>query len=668
MLQIKRNWAKLTLAAFAAVMATGLDSSAQTPTRTPISIEAISRESFMSQMQLSPDGQHLAGITSLDGQQLAISIWNANNLAQNPVRFGVGGASARNNVRFSGIVWISNERLLVYMSQPVTTGQGQANRNYTTMARIVDLTGRRWVEPLAQGGRQSELEEFVNQLTTITLLDQLPSDQEHVLVTQGGLDGEAVYRMNVNTGMGERVARVSNIEGILGVVDPSGTPRVKQFARYRDGDWIIGHEIFEGGAWVEHPVLSYAAQARRNLSVVDFDPSNPDTLIVLDNEGQNFTYARGYSISQRRFTENLFQDPRHDISNVLIEAPGNGDPTRIVGFTYLDDSERVYYSDPTYRAMHEQLQRQLPGRNIFIGQLRGNRRIISATSSIHPTSYYLMTDDSRLEALGSSNPDIQSNTLAPTQLIRYPARDGLEIPAFLTLPFGWTPAQGPLPVIIQPHGGPWSRNNADWGGGDIPVTQYFASRGFAVLQPQFRGSTGWGDRLWRAGDEQWGLSMQDDKDDGLAYLVAQGIADPQRAIIYGFSYGGFAAMAATVRPNSPYRCAISGAGVSSLERLGSLWSRNRIARQLQGTTVAGFDPLQHVSQANIPILIYHGDRDQTATLWHSERFAAAMRGANKPHDFVVIEEMPHGAVTPEMQREELTLVENYIRGTCGISY
>ena len=196
----------------------------------------------------------------------------------------------------------------------------------------------------------------------------------------------------------------------------------------------------------------------------------------------------------------------------------------------------------------------------------------------------------------------------------------------------------------------------------------FASRGFAVLQPQFRGSIGFGNRLWRAGDGEWGRKMQDDKDDGLAWLVREGIADPQRAIIYGFSYGGFAAMAASVRPNSPYRCAISGAGVSSLQRLGSLWRENRVQRQYQGVTVRGMDPLEHASEASIPILLYHGDRDQTATLWHSERFAAALRGANKPHQFVVIEDMPHGALTPVMMRREHELVEAYIRGPCGITY
>lgn len=664
--KIVRTCAQALLAACIGVGAFSVSSSAQTGARTPITLAAMTREPFMSQMQLSPDGRHLAGITSLDGEQRAISIWQTEDLSRNPVRFGVGGASARNQVRFQQIFWVSNDRLMVNMSQPHTTGQGQANRNYAQITRMVDLTGQRWVEALPATGTRTEIEAFVDQLIGVSVIDLLPDDEDHVLVAQNSLEGTSVYRMNVNTGIGERILRVAENEAVAGITDASGNVVVKQFVERRGTDWVIGYRILENGNWVDHAALSYPASARRALQAIDFDPANPDLLLVLDNEGQNFTYARAYSVSQRRFVENMFQDPAHDIANILIERPNDGEATRVIGFTYLDDVERPFYADATYRAMYEQLQRQLPGRNITIGNRRGRYRVIVASSSIHPPAYYLMTDDTSLQMLGSSNPDIQSNTLAPTRLIRYPARDGLQIPGFLTLPQGWTPAQGPLPVIIQPHGGPWGRNDAGWGGGDIPVTQYFASRGFAVLQPQFRGSTGFGDQLWRAGDREWGQKMQDDKDDGLAYLVAQGIADPNRAIIYGFSYGGFAAMAATVRPNPPYRCAISGAGVSSLQRLGELWRDNRIQRQLQGTTVAGFDPLEHASDASIPILIYHGDRDQTATLWHSERFAAAL--GNRPHEFVTIADMPHGAITPAMQRQEFTIVENYIRGACGISY
>jgi len=668
----------MVLAAVAgAVAMTAAPVSAQTASpqavgaqRTPVPLDAMVREPFLRNVILSPDGRHLAAISSLDGQERSVAIWRTDALNQNPVRFGIGGAAARSQVFFAGIDWVANDRLLVLLQQPVTLGSGAENRSYTAMARLVGLDGREWVEPLASGGTRSELEDYVDKFLSVDVIDQLPRDPQNILMVQQTLDNTFVYRVNVNTGRGERVAQLGASESIVPVVDKAGNLRVKQFIRYRDGRYELGVEVFDVASrqWVEHEALGYAAASRRNLNVLALDPENEDILIVADDEGQNFTYIRGYSISQRRFVETLFQHPRYDASGVIFEYIGD-EPTRIIGFNYLADVERPYWTDDAYKALYEGLQAQLPGRHIYLGARNGQYRLVVTESSRHPPAYFLLENDRRLIPLGESVAGIPSNQLAPTELVYYPARDGLQIPAFLTLPYGFRKGvDAPLPVIIQPHGGPWGRNDASWGGSDIPVTQYFASRGFAVLQPQFRGSTGWGNQLWKAGDAQWGLSMQDDKDDGLRWLVEQGVADPERAVIYGFSYGGFAAMAAVVRPNSPYRCAISGAGVSSLERLGTLWSENRVQRQLQGTTVAGMDPLANAAQANIPILIYHGDRDQTATLWHSQRFDSALRSAAKPHDFIVIDDMPHGALNPEMRREEFTIVESYLKGTCGIAY
>ncbi|MDX2276762.1 MAG: prolyl oligopeptidase family serine peptidase [Hyphomonadaceae bacterium] len=654
--------------AFAALAVFGAPAAAQTG-RTPIPLDAMVREPAMSQMQLSPDGAHLAALTSLDGENVSISVWETANLSRNPTRIGMGGTSARSAVRIESITWVSNDRLLVIMSQPIIIGSGPDSRTYTALARFVKIDGSEFVEPLAQGGARTELERFVDKFLTISLVDQLPDDERHILMAHETLDGSSVYRVDVVTGAGERVMELSETQGIVPVTDSSGELRVLQFADTRNGEYSIGFQIRDSGSaqWREPPALTYPARARRNLAALGFDPQNQDTLIVLDSEGQNFSYLRGFSVSRGTFTETMFQHPRYDIANVLMDRPGNGEPTSIIGFTYLGATETPFYDDPTYRAIYDGLRAQLPGRDIRIGSRKGRYRIIMAESSRHPPEYFLMTDDRAIQRLGVSYPNIPSDQLADTELVYYNARDGLRIPAFLTLPYGWRRGDAPLPVIIQPHGGPWGRNDASWGGSDIPVTQYFASRGYAVLQPQFRGSTGWGDQLWRAGDGQWGMAMQDDKDDGLAWLVSEGIADPERAVIYGFSYGGFAAMAATVRPNSPYRCAISGAGVSSLQRLGMLWRENRIQRLLQGVTVAGMDPLEHAGDANIPILVYGGDRDQTAPLWHSTRFADALRSRGKTVKYEVIRDMPHGAMTPDMRRQEFTLVENYLRNDCGIT-
>ena len=159
--------------------------------------------------------------------------------------------------------------------------------------------------------------------------------------------------------------------------------------------------------------------------------------------------------------------------------------------------------------------------------------------------------------------------------------------------------------------------------------------------------------------------MQDDKDDGAAWLVEQGIADPDRIGIMGFSYGGFAAMAATVRENGPFKCAIAGAGVSNLERLGNLWGGNRIQRRIQGRTVRGMDPMENTDKANIPILIYHGDRDTRVELYHSVDFYNAIKD-RVPAELVVVKDMPHGMPWPEHFQESFEAMDHFLTDVCEL--
>src|SRR5690606_7295704 len=194
---------------------------------------------------------------------------------------------------------------------------------------------------------------------------------------------------------------------------------------------------------------------------------------------------------------------------------------------------------------------------------------------------------------------------------------------------------------------------------------FLTSRGYAVLRPQYRGSSGLGRRLWLAGDSQWGMAMQDDKDDGAAWLVKEGIADPERLAIFGYSYGGFAAAAAVVRPDSPYQCAISGAPVTDLGRIGTSWSENRVQRILQTRTVTGMDPIRNTGTANIPVLLYVGDRDVRTPAFHARSFYDGVKD-KVPATFELIPDMPHSM--PWYHRHQMTalgLLESFLAEDCG---
>jgi dipeptidyl aminopeptidase/acylaminoacyl peptidase len=272
-------------------------------------------------------------------------------------------------------------------------------------------------------------------------------------------------------------------------------------------------------------------------------------------------------------------------------------------------------------------------------------------------------DRKRIVTLGSQRPDVAPSDIGEQRWIKYTARDGLSIPAILDLPVGWKQGDAALPTIIHPHGGPWARDNTGWdASGWVP---FLTSRGYAVLRPQYRGSSGLGRKLWLAGDAQWGQKMQDDNDDGAAWLVKQGITNPGRIAIFGYSYGGFAAAAAVVRPNSPYQCAIAGAPVTNLAKLGWSWSESRLQRILQGQTVKGMDPMLNTDKANIPLLTYVGDRDVRTPSFHAKDFYDAVKG--KVHaQFELIPDMPHSMPWyPRHQTATLTLISQFLSKDCG---
>ena len=639
-----------------------------------------SREAAISQVSISPDGKHIVALSSADGDALLITVWRTDALSEAPVRIG----SSR--MRFMQVAFVKNDRLLVSAIQPVTVGyfKGHVVKQYVT-----DLQGKDW-KPLLPEGRagQSTDEALSDRLSSSRLISRLPLDPINVLVEDARVATEGdVYRVNIYTGAAERIERGSERFGEY-QADLKGEPRAKTELNYDAGKVYIAQWIKDPdtGRWDEH-FRSYAKD-RRITAVVGFSSDPHVVYVTTVQAGSDKTSIYEYDTRQRKLLEPLFAHKLFEASGI-VQSRAKEDYGEPLGFVYDAEGPRSYWVDERLDAISKGVKASLgvvetplewtdpggagtagitvaSGADAVIHGWSDDRKeiIVEKSGPRQAGEYYLLTEGSKLALLGRERPWIDEAALGDTRLVEYPARDGLMIPAFLTTPPEAQFGPGPYPTLIEPHGGPWARDDLDWSTGGW--TQYFASRGYAVLQPQFRGSEGWGQKLWRAGDGEWGQKMQDDKDDGVKWLIAQGISDPKRVAIFGYSYGGYAALAAAIRPNGLYQCAISGAGAGDLAMLEKATFDNRFQREYQHPTIKGLDALAHAKEAKIPVFLYHGDRDQTVNVEQSRKFASALRSAGKPYKLTIIPDMGHQYVTmtPAMAEQQLTEIESFLKTDC----
>ena len=326
---------------------------------------------------------------------------------------------------------------------------------------------------------------------------------------------------------------------------------------------------------------------------------------------------------------------------------------------------------PRTAALFQRLEQALPGMEITLqsATLDETRFIVAASSDRTQGARYLYDRRSdRLTKLGDVAPWLPAAQMAPQQPVVYKARDGLEIPAYLTLPVGRVPKN--LACIVNPHGGPWVRDS--WGFN--PEVQFLANRGFCVLQMNYRGSTGYGRKFWEASFGQWGLKMQDDITDGVQWLVQQGIADPKRVGIYGASYGGYATLAGVTFTPDLYAAAVDYVGVSNLftfmKTIPPYWEPFRQQMyQMVGNPDSETDrarltatsPVFHVDRIRTPLLIAQGARDPRVNKDESDQMVAALKQRGVEVQYLVKDNEGHGFSNEENQFEFYGAMEAFFK-------
>ncbi|MVW70962.1 S9 family peptidase [Bordetella sp. 15P40C-2] len=487
--------------------------------------------------------------------------------------------------------------------------------------------------------------------------DDLPDDPDHVLISHNHRDPQVfdVYRVNVHTGASELVAE--NPGNVVGwQTDHAGKVRaaitsdgLETTLLYRDeesSDFVplittdyrtsVSPALF---TFDDRKLYALSNRGRDKLALVTIDPARPDeeTLVFATDEVD--LDAVGYSHKRRVLT--------------------------VAG--YQTDKPKRHYFDAETEALYRQLEAKLPGYDVAIQGMNREEDtfIVAAYNDRTPGARYVFqATTGALHKLAEINPAIPEADMSPVQPVRYVSRDGLEINGYLTLPAGREPRN--LPCIVNPHGGPWARD----GWGYNPEVQFLANRGFAVLQMNFRGSTGYGRKFWEASFGQWGLAMQDDITDGVRWLIEQGIADPARIGIYGGSYGGYATLAGITFTPDLYAAAVDYVGVSNLftfmNTIPPYWKPlldkmhdmvghpERDRERLEATS-----PALHVDRIRTPLLIAQGAQDPRVNKAESDQVVQALRDRGVEVQYLVKENEGHGFHNDENKFEFYEAMEAF---------
>jgi len=406
--------------------------------------------------------------------------------------------------------------------------------------------------------------------------------------------------------------------------DGTLTGRVKYFYRAQGSrDWKI---------------LSDYADEDQQVRPLAVD-ADVDALYALKKEGGRYAL---YTIRlDGSGTETLIaSNPQVDIDNVVRV----GDGLKVIGYTYADESRHAIYFDPEFKALASSLGKALPKLPLidFVdSSADGRKLLIFASSDTDPGRYYLFDRDSKtLNEAMLDRPALDGRTLAEVKPVTVTGPDGAQIPAYLTLPLGKA-AKG-LPAVILPHGGPAARD--EWGFDWLP--QFLAARGYAVLQPEYRGSAGYGDTWLNVnGFKNWRTSMGDIAA-STRWLAAQGIADPKRVAIVGWSYGGYAALMEAETDPALYKAVVAVAPVTDLQSLKQDSAHYTDASVVEnfvgsGPHVLEGSPLRHTDQMQVPVLLAHGDMDQNVRFSESQKMASALKGAGKQVEFVEYKGLDH---------------------------
>lgn len=576
-----------------------------------IPMEDFFRNPKQTNYQLSPDGQYLAFMKPWESR-LNVHI---RKIGDNKI-LRVTHATERD---VSGYFWANNSRIAFIQDKG-------GDENFKLYAVNAD------------GNNFKELTPFDS--VRVQFIDQLEDNDAEMIIALNKRDKRIFdpYRINVNTGEMQMI-----------IENPGN---ISQWVTDNDGQLRLA--ITSDGVNTSYLYRDSEEEEFRNIMTLNFKQTLQPMAFTYDNKflyaasnlGRDKTALVIYDIANAQELENLYEHPDVDIDDLLRSRKRK----IITGVSYTTDKRFFYFFDEERKQLQERLEGSLSGYEVrVVSMSRDEDKVLVRTFSDKSRGAYYFYDRTtdQLRKLEDVSPWLDESRMAEMKPIKYTTRDGLLIHGYLTLPRGAEAKD--LPVVVNPHGGPWARDY--WGFN--PEVQFLANRGYAVLQMNFRGSTGYGRAFWEKSFEQWGKTMQADITDGVNWLIEQGIADADRIGIYGGSYGGYATLAGLAFTPDIYACGVDYVGVSNiftlLESIPPYWEPYReMLYEMVGhpeedkELLTAVSPLFHAEKITAPLFVAQGANDPRVKKAESDQIVDALKKRNIDVPYMVKDNEGHG--------------------------
>ncbi|GIV55036.1 MAG: peptidase [Candidatus Kapaibacterium sp.] len=604
-----------------------------------IPVEEFFRNPCISQVRIAPDGKHVAWLAPNNGQ---LNVW-----LYDPAS-GTGRFLTDERQRsIQALAW-ANSHTIAFLRD--TAG----DENYQLYLLDIDSTAPPRRCTPADGVRAG-------------ILNTLPHDERRILITHNGRKRELfdVYALDLASGDLECIAE--NPGGVTGwLADDEGTIRIairtdgaNTTLLYRDRDSEPFRELITTNFRTTLVPLRMAPDGRR--------------FYVLSNRGRDTAAVYVFDPTTLHEEELIAASDTYDMDGILYSLKDR----RPIAASMVSWKHEYIFLHPDWQALWERANEHITSElgNALVVQLTDwsldhEWIVLSAYGDVQPPVYYLLhAPTGSLHHLGSAMPHLAADELAHQQPIHYRSRDGLLIRGYLTVPRQSTK---PLPLIVLPHGGPWVRDV--WGFN--PAVQLFANRGYGVLQVNYRGSTGYGRRFWEASFKQWGRAMQDDLTDGVRWLIANGVADPERIGIVGGSYGGYAVLAGLAFTPELYRCGVDIVGVSNLitfrKTIPPYWTPlNQMLDEMIGNVeteeelLHQVSPVFHADRIRAPLLVFQGANDPRVNKAESDQIVEALRARGVPVEYYVRDDEGHGFLDERNRTWMYGIIERFLATHLG---